>query len=174
MSSASATIEDYAVGTSGLRIRPTYVITRGEKPGKDLPSLTASPDQVVPKKESVKVRVFVPQSVQPEDRVFHLFQLWEGKVIRVGDEDFTAILMDKSSPDNPEEEVVIDRLEVPKDDQPLLRPGAIFYWSIGYEDEPGRPRRRVSQIRLRRLPGWTKRELARAKHKAAQLADLFR
>jgi hypothetical protein len=109
-----------------------------------------------------------------EDRVFQLLQIWEGKVTQVGDKDFTAILSDRSNPDNPEEEVVIDRQEVPKDDQPLLRPGAIFYWSIGYEDEPGRPRRRVSQIRFRRLLGWTKRELDEAKRKAAQLADLFR
>jgi hypothetical protein len=50
MSGVSATIEDYAVGTSDPRVRPPYVITREEEPRKDLLSLTASPDQVVPKK----------------------------------------------------------------------------------------------------------------------------
>ena len=53
------------------------------------------------------------------------------------------------------------------------RKGAIFYWSIGYNDAPGEPRRRVSQIRFRRLSALSRHELERAASEARQLAELF-
>ncbi len=122
-----------------------------------------------------KRRSFVVISPAEESgRVFLPLQQWEGVVVHVDEDEFTAILTDKTHPGNPEEEVVLDRQEIPEDDQPLLQPGAVFYWSIGYEEEPGQPRRRVSQIRLRRLPKWTRRELEEAERKAMEFADLFR
>ena len=54
-----------------------------------------------------------------------------------------------------------------------MRIGALFYWSIGYEDGPGIPRQRVSRFRLKRLPGLTVREIENAKKNAASFKELF-
>jgi hypothetical protein len=91
-----------------------------------------------------------------------LLQLWEGTVVRIDKAEFTAILRDKTDDNNPDEEVVLSTEELAPEDIDLLRPGAVFYWSIRYEQEPGLPRRRVSRIRFRRVPGWTTSEIQRA------------
>lgn len=100
-----------------------------------------------------------------------LLQSWEGRVIEVHDNEFTAIISDRTNPNNPDEEVVIDKEEVSPDDHELIFPGAVFYWSIGYKD--GEPRRMVSQIRFCRLPALSRHELERATSEARQLAELF-
>lgn len=155
--------------TGPLAPLPPYLIDR-ENPSqgtKPIPiSGNDSPHSNIP-------RVIMPKGASPDRRVFRLLQLWEGTVTKLTGEDFSALLTDKTCPTNPQEIVVIDREEVPNDDLRLIKPGAIFYWSIGYEDEPGRPRRRISQIRFRRLPGWSRRELERAARRSADLAEVF-
>ncbi len=106
---------------------------------------------------------------------FRLLQMWEGRVIFVDNEkhEFSAIITDKTYPENAEEQVVLSIEEISQDDRSLLREGAVFYWSIGYADYPGRPRTRESRIRFRRLPHWSSKELNRAKKIGARLAELF-
>lgn len=106
-------------------------------------------------------------------RPFQMLQQWEGKVSAVSKDAFVAVISDRTNPENPQEEVEIELSEIPQDDVSLVRPGSFFYWAVGYEDAPGIPRQRVSRIRFRRLPGWTTREIKRAKQKASQLAELF-
>jgi hypothetical protein len=91
-----------------------------------------------------------------------LLQVWEGTVVKVDKDEFTAILRDKTEESNPDEEVVLSTEELALEDRELLRPGAVFYWSIRYEQESGLPRRRVSRIRFRRVPGWTASDIRRA------------
>jgi len=91
-----------------------------------------------------------------------LLQVWEGTVVKVDKDEFTAILRDKTEESHPDEEVVLSTEELALEDLELLRLGAVFYWSIRYEQEPGLPRRRVSRIRFRRVPGWTASEIRRA------------
>jgi hypothetical protein len=86
-------------------------------------------------------------------------QSWEGRVLDVLKDSFVAIVTDLTMP-GVEEQVELDLEEVTPDDLPLVRPGAVFYWSIGYRDEPSRSRSRVSVIRFRRLPRWSEREVA--------------
>lgn len=106
-------------------------------------------------------------------RRFKSVQNWEGNVKQLKDDSFVAVIVDKTTKSNPSEEVEIDFDDVSPDDRSLLRAGACFYWSVGYEEAPGVPRQRVSRIRFRRLPGWSQRELIQAEKAAQSLADLF-
>lgn len=104
---------------------------------------------------------------------FTVLQSWEGVVVLVNGAEFTAILTDRTARLNPEEEVVIGIEEITEDDCTLIKPGAVFYWSIGYKDAPGEPRRRVSQIRFRRLPAWSQHDIDQAARHAAELSAIF-
>jgi len=101
------------------------------------------------------------QGAEVPDR-FTLLQKWEGTVLASAEHEFTAILRDKGEPD---EEATFDVEEVPEGDRPLIAPGAVFHWSIGYRDRRGQ-RTRESIICFRRLPAWTRRELDRAAQEA--------
>ncbi len=106
---------------------------------------------------------------------FRLLQMWEGRVLCIDTEknEFSAVISDKTNTAFPDEQITISVEEVSKNDLQLLKEGAVFYWSIGYADYPGRPRTRESRIRFRRLPKWTHRELKKAREKGAELAEIF-
>lgn len=125
---------------------------------------------------SFKVRTLEPKPDFPDDfpRSFQLLQQWEGIVKEVTDNSFVAVISDKTTPSNSDEEVELDLREVPPGDLRLLRSGSLFYWSVGYEDGLGVPRQRVSRIRFQRLPGLTSRDIARAKETAEEYAALFK
>ena len=121
---------------------------------------------------------YAPTSVlyKAEDRVtgsFQLLQSWAGNVISIESDSFVAVVHDRTNPNNPDGEVTLDIKEVTSDDLPLLAEGAVFYWSIGYADFPGRPRLRISEIRFRRLPSWSQKEIDSSKEKAKRLAKRF-
>jgi len=116
---------------------------------------------------------FSPLKILGQERKFQLLQIWEGIVGKVTEEEFIASLQDKTNPSNPEEGVEISLGEVSDEDRNLVRPGAVFYWSIGYEDSLGFPRQRVSRIRFRRLSGWTPQEIMMSEEKAKEFASLF-
>ena len=124
-------------------------------------------------------QIYSPKGFSPllkllgQERKFHLLQIWEGIVEKVTEEEFIASLQDKTNPSNPEEGVEISLGEVSDEDLNLVRPGAVFYWSIGYEDSIGFPRQRVSRIRFRRLSGWTPQEIMMSEEKAKEFARLF-
>ncbi len=103
---------------------------------------------------------------------FELKQQWEGTVVEILEDSFVATLKDLTDSSNPEESSELFLDDVGETDRPLLEPGAIFYWSVGYEDTP-RGRERKSIIRFRRLPGWSARSLVAAKTKASELSDYF-
>lgn len=134
----------------------------------------SDPDSVskpVPMIKPPKYALVPPSKIRLD--VFRLLQLWKGRVTDVSEDEFVSIISDLTNPALDDEQVTLDLEEVPVDDLPLVSPGAVFYWSIGYADYPGRPRTRESRIRFRRLPGWTEPELNRAERNADRLADLF-
>ena len=106
---------------------------------------------------------------------FRLLQMWEGCVlsIDVDHNEFTVQISDKMNKDLPDEQLTLSIDEISPNDLVLLKEGAVFYWSIGYADYPGRPRTRESRIRFRRLPKWTNRELQNARERGAELAGIF-
>ena len=116
--------------------------------------------------------VFFRKSVYSQPRTrFEVLQKWEGIVLDVLDDSFTARLIDLTL-QGFDEEAEFALEEIDEGDKPLLKPGAIFYWNIGYSDSPS-GRARVSIIRFRRLPIWRSEELERAKHDAERLSDLL-
>lgn len=109
-----------------------------------------------------------------KNSVLVVMQSWEGFVVERDDVagTFRARLNDLTDKAHlSEEEAVFDLKEVDSDDQELIQVGGVFRWLIGYRDFSYGKRERVSGIRFRRLPSWTKAELERAKDEASALAN---
>ena len=96
---------------------------------------------------------------------------WQGHVVSVGEETFTAIIKDVLGQSS-DEEVEIYLEEISQDDRPLVVPGAHFYWAIGYRDVIGGYRMRASIIKMQRLPGWTADDLREARGWATRIQQL--
>ncbi len=119
---------------------------------------------------SGKLILFPPPS-RPTREHFRALQKWEGYVIEVGENTFLARLVPiRDEGADQDAEIYIE--EVEEADRPLIEPGAVFYWSIGYLDKPS-GRLRASIIRFRRLPAWTKRDLELARTEAVRLKALL-
>ncbi len=112
--------------------------------------------------------------LRPSEATFTPLQEWEGYVVDVSEETFTARLIDLTSSDEQEEEEAdFPVAELSDSDQQMLRPGAIFRWAIGYRRTRGGTKERISRIILRRLPAWTARELKENRRKAEELAAIL-
>jgi len=83
---------------------------------------------------------------------FLVLQTWEGTVEEIAADSFQARLRDLTDPSRPDEIVEMLMEDVDDADAPLLRPGAVFYWNIGYLEGKGIPRQRTSRVTFRRLP----------------------
>ncbi len=126
-----------------------------------------------------RVKPFVPREVfrfpaipQPAYR-FRVLQKWEGTVTSVGDNEFVAVIRDLTDLSFPPEEATFSVEEVPEPDLSLVFPGATFYWNVGYETTLSRQRKRVSVLRFRRLPAWTRSDIEAVWRTAATLKSLF-
>lgn len=96
---------------------------------------------------------------------FILKQEWIGRVDEVSEDTFVATLVTRSAPEEVEQaEIEID--EVAPDDRTRLRRGAIFYWVVGYRDEPYGQRLGVSSIIFRTMIEPTGEELEHAELRA--------
>ena len=90
----------------------------------------------------------------------HALQEWEGHVVEIGDEEFTARLADVTAGASYErEEAVIPLAEISDGDAARMREGSIFRWVIGYERSSAGTKKRVSQIVFRDLPAVTGADL---------------
>jgi len=115
------------------------------------------------------VPVLAPAKEAPRSVLIPL-QEWEGYVTAVRDDGFSAYLVDLTAGDElPSEEADISLDEVSDPDRRLLREGAVFRWTIGYEKSIGGTKKRISQIVFRRLPQWTKKEIKSADQAAKEL-----
>lgn len=103
---------------------------------------------------------------------FDLRQQWEGTIVDVGADSFTVTLKDLTDPSNSEESAELFLEDIGESDRDLVEPGAVFYWSVGYEDT-SRGRERKSIIRFRRLPGWSRQEMDAVKAKTDELSSYF-
>jgi hypothetical protein len=120
---------------------------------KEIPLLVPEPSSVVPDGSTERVsgrrRPTGPRAGKQRAAVrFWLLNKWQGQVLSVGKETFKAALQDLAHPKTIEHaEFFIS--DLPEDGRSLLRPGAWFYWMIGYRDE-GSQRRRESIVWMRR------------------------
>jgi hypothetical protein len=102
-----------------------------------------------------------------------MLQQWEGTVTKVAHDEFSAVLRDLTQPTRPEEQASFPFEQVPDADGSLVVPGAVFYWSIGYEVTLTGTRKTVSMLRFRRLPAWSRSELRRIKIDAERFQKLL-
>ena len=118
---------------------------------------------------------FAAMRKKPREReaVFIGLEEWEGVVLSIGADCFVARLVNRTHPDQPDEEAEFPLDLVSEDDRSLLRPGAVLRWTAGVTKLPGGGKQSTSQIVFRRLPQWTARELAEADEIAARLAAAF-
>lgn len=139
---------------------------------------TIAPGRLAPfrhenaKREAIAPVIFYRKGSLIRDR-YIVLNKWEGKVTEVREDSFIALLLDQDSIHTTDEEAEFPIDEVPIPDRPLIEPGAIFYWSIGYIDKISGQRMRVSDIRFRRLPVWSSEEIERAKKNAQRVRDLL-
>lgn len=102
---------------------------------------------------------------------FHPLQEWEGYVLKVDRDTFTARLTDVSAGETRAgEEAILPIDDLSDDDRKMLESGRLFRWCIGYQRTHGGTKRRVSQIVFRRLPKWTAKDIAQAKGEGERLA----
>lgn len=87
-------------------------------------------------------------AVQSEER-FWLLHKWHGQVLSVGSDKFEAQLLDPSEPELIER-ATFQKTELSPSNIALLRPGATFYWFIGFRDFPNGQRKRESDIWMKR------------------------
>jgi hypothetical protein len=98
-------------------------------------------------------------------------QSWEGYVVEVYKSSFTARLVDMFNK-HPDEDIEIKFTSVSPDDKYLIKPGAIFYWNVGYEVE-NRTVKGISIIKFRRLPRWTKKDFQNSELIKQEIEKLF-
>jgi hypothetical protein len=106
---------------------------------------------------------------------FSVLQEWEGYVVSISKDTFTARLVDVTRGAVGEEEEAEFPLDDLQDiDRPRIREGAVFRWIIGYHRAPGGTKDRSSRIVFRDLPQWTTKELERNKREATEWAKALR
>lgn len=103
-----------------------------------------------------------------------IVQSWEGRIIAVdsNNNELTAVITDRTNRSHPDEEVVIDLSAIKKSDLSLVQEGAVFYWNIGKMRTNKRGTiKNASDIRMRRLPGFNKAQLDRARTLGKSIAE---
>ena len=116
----------------------------------------ASPAVVVQSARAILRQKFTPLSKR------------EGVVLEIRGDEFDARLIDLNDQDEDlEATFAID--EISRDDLPLAIPGAVFYWNIGYFDDPVGRRTRISELRFRRLPVEREQDFVQSALRAEQI-----
>lgn len=156
---ASSVIKDRASSLTGKDLGKALAIKRDAHSSPDNQSAqfvsTASfAENVAPR----RLQDYVPRAF------FEPLQEWEGYVTEVAEMEFSANLVDKTRGHNTEDEEATFAIEdVSDSDLELVRPGAIFRWSIGYLREREGTKRRISQLVFRRLPAWSSNDVQRSR-----------
>lgn len=101
---------------------------------------------------------------------FYTVQAWEGVVESFEDSDIHVRIIDKTDRSRPESFATISKDEIDQEDLELVKPGAIFYWMVGYETKAS-GKKRSSFIRFRRSPVWTKTNIQDVEKKANELLN---
>ncbi len=157
--------------------KPEYIVLRDIIPDREARYDRGSIDNKVISTEApadlsppVEPALLLPGPRKPLHR-FKVLQTWEGTILEISGDECRAIIRDRTTPENQDEEITFSIEEIPESDRPLALPGAVFYWSIGYDDRLDGQRNRVSSIRVRRIPVWTDKELKAARREAESLGE---
>jgi hypothetical protein len=94
-------------------------------------------------------------------------QRWQGYVTAIDGDKFHAVVYDTSPEYKDEvEEAEFEREEVAELMRPLIVPGAIFFWDIGFQVEPSGQRLRQSIVSFPMIPVDTKEQWLQARARA--------
>jgi len=107
--------------------------------------------------------------IEKKRNLFLSLQKWEGNILSVKNDSFQAELVDLTNKGS-KELIELQKEDVPLEDKHLIKVGAIFYWTIGYEDYNGQ-RKKTSIIRFRRLPKLSVKEVERSVEKFKKLSQ---
>lgn len=152
---------------------PKQAATQNQPQQTATAQVSAQVDTDTPILRGVRVKPQVPEARRGKEPSLQIKQLWEGTVKDVLDNGFLAVLVDKSHPNLPEEQVEFESVELREDDKPLVKPGSVFYWMIGTERTPSGQVRNVSNIEFSRLPIWTRNSLNAAAQRESGLGTWF-
>jgi len=142
--SLSRVVSDWSLAGS-----VTLPVRRHRLPFEPDEALRASPEA----QEQARPKAFVEvPPLRESGSKITILQQWIGRVARVIDGRFLAVVEDVTNAHNPPEEIELDVADISESDLPLLAEGATFYWSIFYHDSPGGQRMRNSSLRFARQP----------------------
>jgi hypothetical protein len=100
-----------------------------------------------------------------------VLQIWEGVVVDLTELSMSVRLRDRQGR-VPEHTANIDLSWVVAQDADLVKPGAVFYWTL-YKETKKSTIRHTQEIRFRRLPDWTKKQVASVYSEADALLAKF-
>ena len=96
-----------------------------------------------------------------------ILQIWEGTVSQCLPDSIVAILRDKSG-GLPDHTATISREWIHEQDYDLVEMGAVFYLTLFKEKQRGSLSNK-EELRFRRTPNWSAKNLAKLKELAAEL-----
>ncbi|WP_145381966.1 hypothetical protein [Botrimarina mediterranea] len=82
-------------------------------------------------------------------------------------------LRDLTHLDMPQEFADMAVEELPVKDVSTVRPGTVFYWTIGEERLRGGTIQKTSEIRMKRLPRYSARKTVQDRKAAAEMAEFM-
>lgn len=139
-------IKVYWSGSPGGQNYETTAVQEARDPGSREASARASLDWLAYDLPAAR------PPIQPRTRRFIATARWEGVVTERFDTYFEAEVIDLDVDESATAQFDLDDLSY--SDRRLCEPGALFYWSIGYDVKDGGQRSRSSVIAFRRLgPG---------------------
>lgn len=179
MNTATAALQQYATATQAAEGRLAVPFTAvsmgalqfpapGDQTESYLPNVTDNPtaDKPLPTPEPV----FLPKrTVEPRTHFIPL-EKREGVVLEIGENEFEARLIDTLG-DEPEVTATFSFDDLSEDGLRLLKPGAVFYFNVGYAVSPSGQRSRVADLVFRRLPGRRNADVAAARRQADKVLD---
>ena len=156
---------------SALMLRRAYLVEKTT----DVPNTNDSASVVQPNAPSSRVPAFpIPRRPPRSAATFYPMQEWEGYVIAIDEDSFTARLVDITAGETrATETATIPLTEISKTDADRMEIGTYFRWVIGYRRDATGTKRRVSVIVFRDLPVMTKARLRRATAWAEKIRTIF-
>ncbi|MCW5790245.1 MAG: hypothetical protein KIT72_07485 [Polyangiaceae bacterium] len=93
---------------------------------------------------------------------------WEGVVEHIdeGTGEFDVRMVDLLHDEGDDLFMTFSVDDVSREDVPMVKQGAIFYWVVGYYDNVSGQRTRIAELKFRRLPARRSTDLARARERA--------
>lgn len=110
---------------------------------------------------------------EPELLQYQPVVSYEGTVIELTKEGFFGQLRRVDNNDGSREQSEFTLNEVSDEDRALLAPGAVFYWTVGYQTTQSGQRKIESEVRFRRLPAWSNSDFDELDRRASALDAFF-